>query len=68
MATLVAGAIFYVASAIPKIETDIAVISAGMQAMKESDRAQWEKIIKVDERVTSVREYLAEKGWAKDHK
>lgn len=73
IAVVITASILYVARAIPEIETNLAVIASNMAAMKESDRAQWdklmktdEKISKVDERLTGVREYLAEKGWVKD--
>lgn len=73
IAVIISTSILYVARAIPEIETNLAVIASNMAAMKESDRAQWEKLMKtderiskVDERVAGMREYLAEKGWAKD--
>lgn len=66
MAVLATGAIIYVASAIPKIQTELAVISQVPSDTKKTDEKQWEYIGKLSERMTETREYLAGKGWEKD--
>lgn len=63
---LALGAIFYVASAIPKIQTDIAVISQSLSDTKKTDEKQWEYLGNLTERINQTREYLAEKGWTNE--